>query len=261
VTALPPNGNGPLLVDAFCGEGGTSAGLARAGFRVVGIDNARRRLARYPFPSVEGDALEVLARLIDGDPVTFTSNAGETITATNADVAAYAGGPPCTGYSRGTVALVDRLTRYDRLIPATRALFEATGRPYVIENVESADTLAELRHPIRLCGTEFGLVTEDDDGTPLHLRRHRLFESPVMLLGAGGCQHRRGVQWAGVYGGARRDKVEARTVRKGGYVPPSLDVLRALVGAPWMTEEGCFLSIPPVYTEHLGAQLLEAVAA
>lgn len=33
-------------------------------------------------------------------------------------------------------------------------------------------------------------------------------------------------------------------------------VLRALVGADWMTERGTFLSVPPAYTEHLGRQLI-----
>jgi hypothetical protein len=27
------------------------------------------------------------------------------------------------------------------------------------------------------------------------------------------------------------------------------------LGTPWMTEQGCFVSIPPAYTEHLGRQL------
>lgn len=45
-------------------------------------------------------------------------------------------------------------------------------------------------------------------------------------------------------------------MRKGGYVPASLDVLRNLIGAPWMTEQGCFLSIPPAYSQHIGERLI-----
>ena len=156
----------------------------------------------------------------------------------------------------------NRLDRYDRLIAATREALDIVGRPYVIENVE--DARPELREPLRLCAFEFGLTAIDDDGTVLHLQRHRLFESPLLLLGAGGCPgHPRSDarQIAGAYGGARRDKVEARQVRKGGYVPASLEVLRALLDAPWMTEQGCFLSIPPAYTEHLGRQVLAHLAA
>lgn len=98
--------------------------------------------------------------------------------------------------------------------------------------------------------------TLDDDGTPLRMERHRLFEASFDIMPPASCNHPSAVQVAGAYGGARRDKWEARNVRKGGYVPPSLDVLRALLGADWMSEKGCFLSIPPAYTQHIGAQLM-----
>lgn len=225
------------LLDLFCGEGGAGEGYARAGFNVTGVDNAPARLSRYPHHHVQADALEYLAEH------------GHEYDAIHAS-------PPCTGYSRGTAALPDRLDRYDRLIPATRALLEATGLPYVIENVE--DARSELVNPVTLCWTEFrhpGAVT-DDDGTPLWMRRHRLFESNFPVLRPGGCRHPKSMQCAGAYGGARRDKIEARSIRKGGYVP-SVTVMRSLLGAPWMTEKGCQLSIPPAYTEHIGSFLLE----
>lgn len=228
----------PLLLDLFSGEGGAAMGYHRAGWDVLGVDNAPARLKRYPFPFIEGEALAYLA--------------------TSPSVDAIHASPPCTGYTRGTAAIPDRLERYDRLIAATRDLLEQTDLPYVIENVE--DARPELRDPITLCWTEFrdpGSV-HDDDGTPLWMRRHRLFESNVPLWPGGGCQHPADMQCAGAYGGARRDKVEARTIRKGGYVP-HVDVMRELLGTPWMSEKGCQLSIPPVYTEHIGAQLLEHV--
>ena len=106
-----------------------------------------------------------------------------------------------------------------------------------------------------LCGRMFGLSAIDDDGTPLVMDRHRLFESNLLLMAPPHPKHDRSVQVAGAYGGARRDKVEARTVRRGGYVPKSLAVLHDLLGAPWMSEQGCFLSIPPAYSEHIGRQL------
>lgn len=233
----------PKLLDLFSGEGGAGMGYHRAGFDVVGVDNDPKRLARYPFEAHQADAL------------TFLAEHGHEFDAIHAS-------PPCQGYSRGTAALPDRLDRYDRLIAATRDLLEQTGKPWVIENVE--DAAPELREPLLLCGSEFGLAATDDDGTPLVLKRHRLFESNVWLAGAGGCLGHGGRtrrQVAGVYGGARRDKVEAREVRRGGYVPPSLDVLRSLIGADWMSEQGCFLSIPPAYTEHIGAQLIAHMAA
>lgn len=89
----------------------------------------------------------------------------------------------------------------------------------------------------------------------------RLFEvSGFALLVPEHLPHDRSLQVAGSYGGARRDKTEAREVRKGGYVP-SADIQRALLGTPWMSEKGCQLSIPPVYTELIGLQWLEQAEA
>ena len=62
-----------------------------------------------------------------------------------------------------------------------------------------------------------------------------------------------GAQIAGAYGGARRDKVEARTVRHGGYVPPKR-IQQRLLGIDWMTQHGMHQSLPPVYTEWIGLQ-------
>lgn len=227
----------PLLLDLFCGEGGAGAGYHDAGFDVFGVDTSIARLDRYPYPAVGFDAIEfVLAHGWEFDAIHAS--------------------PPCTGYTRGTVAIPDRLERYDRLIAATREALQIVGRPYVIENV--ADARSELIDPVMLCGRMFGLGATDTDGTPLVLDRHRLFEggNGVTLTAPLHEKHDRSVQVAGAYGGARRDKREAREVRKGGYVPRSLEVLRDLLGTPWMSEEGCFLSIPPTYTRHIGRQLL-----
>lgn len=227
------------ILDAFCGEGGAGMGYHDAGFDVHGVDNAPARLRHYPFPHELGDALAYIVRH------------GHEYDAIHAS-------PPCQGYSRGTVALPDRAERYDRLIDATREALKATGRPYVIENVAGARS--ELHDPIILCGRMFGLEATDDDGTRLVLDRHRLFETSFPMWQPEHPRHDRSLQVAGSYGGARRDKDEARHVRRGGYVP-TLDVQRALLRTPWMTERGCQLSIPPAYTEHIGAALLDHLRA
>ncbi len=230
----------PRLLDLFCGEGGAAAGYVAAGFDVLGVDNNRGRLSKYPYKSVCGDAIEILLGY------------GDEFDAIHAS-------PTCTGYSRGTAAIPDRFERYDRLIAATRDAVETIGRPYVIENVE--DARSELRNPILLCGRQFGLGAIDTDGTPLVLDRHRLFESNAPLLAPEHPKHDPAPQVAGAYGGARRDKWEAKHVRKGGYVPRDLGVLQELLGTPWMSERGCFLSIPPAYTEFIGAQLIDHLAS
>lgn len=245
----------PKFIEGFGGEGGAGVGYMRAGFCVDTIDKVpgrktlkgqRARLENYP-----SDCPGAL--LICADAPTYIAEHGHEYVAGH-------GSPTCTGYSRGTAAIPGRLDRYDRLIGATREAFLIAGIPYVIENVE--DARPELRDPVLLCGRMFNLTAIDDDGTRLTLDRHRLFEihgfpimAPEHVPHDWRTNRRDGIQVAGSYGGARRDKDEARYVRKGGYVP-TLRAQRDLLGTPWMTEKGCQLSIPPAYTEFLGAQLL-----
>src|SRR5207253_9847260 len=87
------------------------------------------------------------------------------------------------------------------LIPVTRARLAGAGVPWVIENVPGAP----LRYSIVLCGTMFGLGSEDAE-----LRRHRLFETSIHML-APECQHgHRNV--IGVYGGHLRNRRRTRTI-------------------------------------------------
>ncbi len=242
-------------LDLFCGEGGAGQGYQDAGAVTYGVDNDKARLAHYQGPTHHGDVLDVMARLLRGEAVDFTHKDGRVEWLRLGDFAFIHASPPCQGYSQGTVALPDRAQRYTRMIGVTRELLQATGLPYVIENVERA--LPEMHAPVLLCGRMFGLEATDDDGTRLVLDRHRLFESNVGLLVPQHYPHDRSLQVAGVYGGARRDKHEARHVRKGGYVPPSLNVLKTLIGAPWMSEKGLFLSIPPAYSRFIGEQVID----
>lgn len=228
----------PWLLDLFCGEGGAGMGYWRAGFNVLGVDSDPARLRRYPFRSVCTDALAF-------------------VLAWGHDFAAIHASPPCTAYTRGTTWMpdADRLARYGRLIGATREALRLTGRPYVIENVE--DAKGELDTPLTLCWTEFrkpGSVL-DVDGTPLWMRRHRLFESNVWLWGAGSCAHPATMQCAGAYGSGQTNRDYSKTVGVG--YTPGADIVRRLIGAPWMTLRGCQLSIPPAYTQHIGEQLMD----
>lgn len=138
-------------------------------------------------------------------------------------------------------------------------LLESIGKPYVIENVEDAGP--EMKDPTTLCGCMFDLATEDTDGIRIHLKRPRLFETNWTLTAPRPCNHEGIEWWAGAYGGARRDKYEAKYVRKGGYVPREKSVVQALLGIDHdMTWNGLFESVPPAYTRHIGAQLMEEVA-
>jgi DNA (cytosine-5)-methyltransferase 1 len=226
--------NAPRLLDLFCCEGGASAGYVEAGFEVFGVDLfADYSQKRYPHPSHKGDAIEYLLEHGREFDVIHAS-------------------PPCQHASAGTRALRQQGAVYDRLIEGTRGALLEVGRPWVIENVKGA----VLRDPIMLCGRQFGLTAVDDDGVLLHLDRHRMFESSMTLQAPATCQpHDRTLQVGGSYGGARRDKAEARHERHGGYVP-SIAVQQALLGIDWMTQKGMHQSLPPAYTRFLGEQML-----
>jgi DNA (cytosine-5)-methyltransferase 1 len=220
----------PRLLDAFCGEGGAGMGYRRAGFDVVGIDLNAKALRRYPFPSVRADA------------VWFVREHGHEFDAIHLS-------PPCKVHTRLQVIHGNRAGHAD-LIPAARAAAESTGRPWVMENVEGAP----LRYPLMLCGAALGLGAVCRDGVRRHLRRHRLFESDLPLMGPGcACPASRPV---GVYGHGGHGPLESTR----GYQADKAEASEAL-GIDWMSRDGLSQAIPPAYTEHIGSMLIDHLRA
>jgi DNA (cytosine-5)-methyltransferase 1 len=227
-------------LDLYGCEGGVTRGLQRAGFHVTAVDNDLNRLKRNP--------AEVLVK---DDAVEFALRYGHLFDFIWAS-------PPCQDYTAGTRAVRAQggVTGYPRLIEATRAALVASGVPWAIENVAGAR--AELQSPIVLCGGDFGLTATDDDGTTLHLQRHRLIETTLDVPGGKcdpyGCRYDKpGRQVAGVYGGARKDKHEARHVRHGGYAPASRRVQEELLGLTdcGMSLKGLQECVPPAFAEYV----------
>lgn len=197
----------PKLLDLFCGAGGAAMGYHRAGFDVVGVDIKPQ--PRYPFEFVQADALDYVAAH------------GHEFDAIHAS-------PPCQKYSMIQRANNNRELWPD-LVDPTRRQLQATGLPYVIENVEGAP----LRVDLKLCGSSFGLG----------MIRHRIFESNVsMPLLTHPCDHR------GMYDPWHKEGID------------QLRQMSRAMGIDWMTKrDEVREAIPPAYTEYIGGFLLAAV--
>jgi DNA (cytosine-5)-methyltransferase 1 len=225
----------PVALDLFCGAGGATKGLQRAGFRVIGVDIK-------PQPRYCGDVF------FQADALEFPIAGVDFVWAS----------PPCQAHT-AMKTMPDARPHVD-LIPQTRLKLASCGIPYVIENVPGAP----LQDPIKLCGTMFELGVEDAE-----LRRHRLFESPIPMkaprcrhgkrnvIGVyGGHQRNRRRRTIGIYGEGCRDSV--RKVDRG-VADFTVEQGRVAMGIDWMTIAELCEAIPPAYSEFIANQVLSYV--
>jgi len=205
------------LLDLFCGVGGASAGYAEAGFEVHGVDLKHGK--RYPFTYVRADVLDVLQdeEYIQQFDVIHAS-------------------PPCQTHSitKHLRNAQGKSTSKIDLIPETRAALIASGKPYIIENVPGSP----LIDPIQLCGSSFGLK----------VRRHRLFESNMPLVGSI-CDHKLQGKPVGVYG-SLNDQIPG-----GGKTASTISEARQAMGMEWAIWTELVEAIPPAFTKYLGDQI------
>lgn len=209
----------PRLLDLFSGAGGAAMGYHRAGFEVVGVDIKPQ--PNYPFEFWQTDALEVL-------------ESGGVAHYLLEDFAAVHSSPPCQAYSGLSKRWAAR--EHPELIPETRELLQATGLPYVIENVEGA----ALIEPTLLCGS----MSEP----PLDVRRHRLFETI----------------WSPRFRSLdARAKTLATVVGVHGHLNYSgeMALREQAMEIDWMTPAELSQAIPPRYTRFVGDQLLAHINA
>ncbi|MFJ8060830.1 class I SAM-dependent methyltransferase [Streptomyces sp. NPDC096142] len=197
--------NGLRVLDLCCGAGGLSMGYYLAGFDVVGVDIHPQ--PNYPFPFVQADALD------------YAAGQGHAFDLVH-------GSWPCERYATVTRWRGNPGAHPDLIGPGRQAM-QATGRPWVIENVPETATAGVLRPDYLLCGTQFGL----------NIRRHRAFETS---WGGGGdllppCWHRKGLL-------AFEHKGER--------------AYADAMGCTWMTNLEARKAVPPAYTHWIAAQFL-----
>lgn len=198
------------LLDLFCGAGGCSVGYRRAGFSVTGVDIAAQ--PRYPYEFYQADALEFLEKNAHGFDVIHAS-------------------PPCQAYSKTKVI---RGNEHPDLVSATRAALVATGKPWIMENVQGAP----LYRAITLCGASFKLRTY----------RHRLFESSLELAAPKHPPHLFKIAKMG-----RKPKPNEYMHVVGNF--SAVKDARIAMGISWMGRDELKLAIPPAYTEFIGNQI------
>ncbi len=171
---------------------------------------------------------------VRGDAIEFLRDHGREFAAIHAS-------PPCQAHSALKHLRPDK--SYRCFIEETRSLLIESGTVWVIENVQHAP----LREPVMLCGSAFGL----------RVRRHRLFESNIKLVGLP-CDHKKQGRPIDVSGtGGRR--INRRKDDHGGNTnkPRNLREGQDAMGIDWMRRYELSQAIPPAYTEFIGRQLIE----
>jgi DNA (cytosine-5)-methyltransferase 1 len=224
----------PRLLDLFCGAGGAAVGYHRTGFDVVGVDIEPQ--PNYPFEFVQYDALDAAANLAD-----FGEVFGLAFNAIHAS-------PPCQAYSHGAVRFRNEGKEYADLLAPTRVLLEATGLPWVIENVPGAP----MRADIKICGCQVGHP---------EIRRVRWFETSWGAFHlTSPHSHDPALPVVSVTGHGNPTWTRERFKEVYGRTPKIADYRRAM-GIDWMNRDELSQAIPPQYTEVVGALLLEHVRA
>lgn len=202
-------------LDLFCGAGGATRGLQLAGFHVTGVDiKPQKNYCGDAF--FQADALNPPVDLRDFDFIWAS--------------------PPCQAYSIASQSRRNAGHEYPDLLAPTRAMLEASGVPWVIENVPGAP----MRGDLSICGCQVGL----------ELRRKRWFETSWKHFDLAHPCHHMGPVVSVVGHGT------PTWVRKKLGFNPTIKHYRDAMGISWMNRDELSLAIPPAYSEFIARAFL-----
>jgi DNA (cytosine-5)-methyltransferase 1 len=191
---------------------------------MIGVDMHDQ--PRYPFRFVQSDWYDALAVL------------APTVDAVHAS-------PPCQAYTLSTAHLRAAGVEYPDLLADMRAHLQATGLPWVIENVPGAP----MRPDYVLCGSMFDLPG---------LIRHRWFETSWHGFALRSpCVHPEAAVVVAGHGPSRGAWLDMARLR--GTLKGFAEAKRRAMGIDWLTGAALSEAVPPAYTEYIGAELLQEV--
>jgi DNA (cytosine-5)-methyltransferase 1 len=217
------------LLDLFAGPGGATVGYERAGFEVVGVD--LEPWSCYPGSCIQADALAYL-----DEPIVQTFDAIHA-------------SPPCQRYS--ALASTFNSAKYPELLRPVIEKLDAIGKPYVVENVPGSGR--DASYDLLLCGSMFVGLTAP---------RHRYFKfghwsGPMMAPHS--CNHEL-MTTGSIYRHWGREMAP--------NMKAAIRIYLDGLGLDWIPEDahegrvlgGMVESIPPAYTEWIGARLMDSLS-
>lgn len=233
------------VLDWCCGVGGAAKGLQDAWPHaiIIGVDLLPQ--PRYPYRFLQADAttmpVPIPCSMLGYDCGQDHGLDGCSLGSSWAPDFVWISAP-CQRWSSNT-ACTGRPLEHPDLITPLRERVRSLGVAYIMENVPRAP----LINPILICGVERGLRLGK-----YVLRRHRLFESNLMLLSAG-CACRLPGVTLGVYGGGTSFKT--RNAKGGRPYKGTSEERRRIMGIPWGNGREVSQAIPPAYSEFLARQI------
>jgi DNA (cytosine-5)-methyltransferase 1 len=212
-------------LDLFCGAGGATRGLQRAGFHVTGVD-------LHPQPFYCGDAF-IQADAFDPG---IAFDPFDLIWAS----------PPCQRYSQMSARWRGRVEKEDLLIPVIHGLLGRRAQPWVVENVVGAKRL--MPGAFTLHGGMFNLRVYRPRlflaNFPVSVQKRPMPKDPIGVYdnrphGMGPFR----LRWNGNFKG--------RSVLR---IARTLEEAQDAMGMDWADWKGVKEAIPPAYAEYIGRQ-------